>query len=320
MIALRLAATGDLVETSLPDPVPGPGEVLLRVTHCALCRTDAKMWRNGHRDLKLPRVLGHEICGTSSDGARFVVWPGRACGTCPRCLGGVENLCPEMAITGFHRDGGLAEWVAVPEASLVPVPEGLNGDLACLAEPLACAVNGLAQVGATGTDTILVIGAGPVGLLTALAGRTLGAGVRVREIEPGRRRAVQPFLEEIDARLEGDQASRPCTVAVNAAPTPEAVAAGLDALEPGGRLCLFSGIMGDGRVPAAWLNDIHYRQLRVAGAYGCTRSGMARAVKILADHAAPARSLVQRAIALRDVPSALEAILAGETLKCVVRP
>lgn len=82
--------------------------VFLKVICCAICRTDAKMWRSGHRDLVLPRVLGHEIAGIDpASGQLYAVWPGQVCGTCDYCRTGRENLCEEMQIIGFHTDGGV---------------------------------------------------------------------------------------------------------------------------------------------------------------------------------------------------------------------
>ena len=110
---LLLEKSGILnVEDSFPLPEPEEGFVRLKVLSCAICRTDAKMWQQGHRDLLLPRVLGHEIAGINeNDGKMYTVWPGQSCGLCNYCLAGRENLCEEMKIIGFHSDGGFASHV-----------------------------------------------------------------------------------------------------------------------------------------------------------------------------------------------------------------
>src|SRR6056297_2322888 len=90
---------------------PPAGYVRVRVLCCAVCRTDAKMWSEGHRDLVLPRVPGHEIVAVDQSGARYVVWPGISCGVCPSCLAGQENRCRYLKILGFHKDGGFADQV-----------------------------------------------------------------------------------------------------------------------------------------------------------------------------------------------------------------
>lgn len=87
------------------------------VLRCAICRTDAKMWDQGHRDLVFPRVLGHEMVVADAHGQRYIVWPGKSCRTCGFCKTGRENLCEEMKITGFHHDGGFAGQALLPADS-----------------------------------------------------------------------------------------------------------------------------------------------------------------------------------------------------------
>ncbi len=100
--------------STAPAPQEKDNHVVLEVACCAICRTDAKMWNQGHRDLALPRVPGHEIAGFDNSGKLFTVWPGQACGQCRYCREGRENLCEDMRIIGFHSDGGFARFVSVP--------------------------------------------------------------------------------------------------------------------------------------------------------------------------------------------------------------
>lgn len=111
-----------IVNTALPEP--RKGEVLIKTAVTGLCRTDLKIIEVGHRDLILPRVPGEEVVGTicavGSDvaseylGQRVYVYPGTSCGICKACIQGAENLCHEMRIMGFHRDGGFAEYLVAP--------------------------------------------------------------------------------------------------------------------------------------------------------------------------------------------------------------
>ncbi len=104
--------------------------VLTDVLCCAVCRTDAKMWEQGHRDLVFPRVPGHEMVVQDEAGARFMVWPGKSCGICAFCRTSRGNLCEDMKITGFHTDGGFAKKALLPKDSLIspyrtPFPSAL---------------------------------------------------------------------------------------------------------------------------------------------------------------------------------------------------
>jgi propanol-preferring alcohol dehydrogenase len=148
MRAQRLTAAGrPLVAAELPEPLPGPGQVLIRVAACAVCRTDLHVIDGELPRPKLPLVPGHEIVGTVAargDGAaRFAVgtrvgvpWLGWTCGACDYCRSGRENLCDRARFTGYDIDGGYAEWTVADERYCFAIPAGFD-DVA--AAPLMCA-------------------------------------------------------------------------------------------------------------------------------------------------------------------------------------
>ena len=136
-----------LREADVARPVPGVGEVLLRVKACGVCRTDLHVADGELPDAKLPLILGHEIVGvvveTGPSAARFrpgervgVPWLGRTCGDCRHCRSGRENLCEGARFTGYHLDGGYAEYALADERFCFPLPEAFD-DLH--AAPLLCA-------------------------------------------------------------------------------------------------------------------------------------------------------------------------------------
>jgi L-iditol 2-dehydrogenase len=153
MKCIQVETIGDFRILEVPMKKPADDEVTIKVTVTGLCRTDLKLIRQGHRDLTLPRIPGEEVVGTVFErgagvdgvnvGDLVYVYPGIWCGHCRFCEDGAENLCPEMQIMGFHRDGGFAEYVTVPARSVIPVPEGLSPDAAVFAEPLSCCLNAL---------------------------------------------------------------------------------------------------------------------------------------------------------------------------------
>ncbi|MGE0085231.1 MAG: alcohol dehydrogenase catalytic domain-containing protein [Desulfococcaceae bacterium] len=318
MYSLQLEKAGVLKEKDIPIPKPESGEVLLSVTHCAVCRTDAKMWKQGHRDLILPRVLGHEICGILPEsGKLFVVWPGNSCGLCAFCQKGLENLCPQMQILGFHKDGGFAKYAAVPEKSLIPVPDDLGGELACMAEPLACTLNAMEQSGVKENQHVLIYGAGPVGLMAGMSARYLGAVPFVHEIRPERILQSKAFREQISMDL--CESEMKFDTIINAAPSADTFTDGLPRLSPGGCFCLFSGLTDEKKISSALLNEIHYRQLHVCGAYGCTRKQMKTALNILTEYSRESAHFTEKQIDLHQVPEILPRILAGQAMKFIVK-
>lgn len=148
MLAMVLDAPGrPLVARELPIPEPGPGEVLVRVSACGVCRTDLHLVDGELPEPRLPVVPGHEIAGAVehlgagvcdlAPGDRVgVPWLGATCGACPSCRNGRENLCDRPLFTGYTRDGGFAEWAVADARYCFPLPDGYD-DVA--AAPLLCA-------------------------------------------------------------------------------------------------------------------------------------------------------------------------------------
>jgi propanol-preferring alcohol dehydrogenase len=138
MEAMMLEAPGrPLVLTELHRPEPGPGQLLLRVRACGVCRTDLHIVDGELDRPKLPLVPGHQIVGETDDGRRLgVPWLGWTCGTCRYCLSGRENLCDRARFTGYDLDGGYAEWVVADDRFCFALPAGF-GDLEVA--PLLCA-------------------------------------------------------------------------------------------------------------------------------------------------------------------------------------
>ncbi len=138
MRAMVLEAPGrPLLERDLPEPVAGPGQLLVRVRACAVCRTDLHVADGELPEPKLPLVLGHQIVGESSDGRRVgIPWLGWACGECRYCRSGRENLCERALFTGYHLDGGYAEYAVADERFCLAVPPEYSD---VEAAPLLCA-------------------------------------------------------------------------------------------------------------------------------------------------------------------------------------
>lgn len=318
MKALILREIGRLVCDDIPDPVPGDGQVLVRVTRCALCKTDAKMYFLGQRDLTLPRVLGHEICGVREDTKeRVVVWPGESCGTCRFCRSGTENLCDSVRIPGFNTNGGLAQKIIINESSLVMIPETLSDDAACLAEPLACAINAIEQLSPRPGESLLVFGAGSVGLLLALAAKAFGLIPSLVETNPEKLAKSQILRSSMGVSASAS-VDRDCfDMAINACPSMDSVSQGVGRIRKGGRFCLFSGLVQKETLPPTLLNEIHYRQLRLVGAYGCALSNVRTAISILDEFQAIALLIIEKKISMEEVNEAMEEVYMGRTLKII---
>src|SRR3989454_12424644 len=180
-----------------PAPRPGEGEVLLRVEACGICGSELEAFKKRSPRRVPPLIMGHEFCGvveeagpgvsTLTTGQRVVSHSLFGCGQCVRCARGDSHLCAHRQLFGMNRAGGFAEYVSVPEQCLVAWPEPLPADAASLAEPLA---NGVHVVGLTrqlNPGIVVIIGAGPIGLLSQQAFQCLSsADVVVADLIPER--------------------------------------------------------------------------------------------------------------------------------------
>jgi L-iditol 2-dehydrogenase len=338
MLAMVLNAPGELRLKELPPPVCPEGGLLLAVHACGLCASDVKMWSHGHKELALPRILGHEVVGRviecgAPQGREMVgrlvqVAPGMACGVCPDCLAGAHNRCPQVKVLGFSLDGGLAQLMALPRQALAcgavnPLPPGLAAREASLAEPLACALNALAQARLLPGERVAVVGAGVLGRLLAWAALVLGAGaVALVERDPTRLTSLE--CPGVDASMDDpvsallEALGGPAQVAVPACPDPQALDWGWKALAPGGRLVIFSGLGIE--QPRVDLNTLHYREQTLVGAYGCASEHNRQALRMLARPDSPAARLVTHDLDLKETTGGLELMKNRQALKVVIHP
>ncbi len=290
MRAAVLQAMGELALVERKIPVCGPGEVLVQVAYCGVCRTDRKAFRMGQRDLHLPRVLGHEIVGRIAavgqgvkayqEGQAVQVYPGLGCGECEACRRGWGHLCERMEILGFHQDGGFSEYCLVPalgvgQGFLQVIPEKLPMAQAALTEPLACAVNMLQQLEIHPGQRLLLVGGGVLGLLTALLARKKGLEeILLLEKSPYKQKIARQlgFLclpaDVTEAEIRGLWPEG-ADVAIPCCPDNEGLGRCLTLLKRRGKCGFFSGLTAANPPARDELNLIHYHELTVTGAYGC---------------------------------------------------
>jgi len=222
-----------LAAAELERPAPGPGQVLLRVRACGVCRTDLHIVDGELTEPKLPLVPGHQIVGETEDGRRLgVPWLGWTCGECRYCVSGRENLCDRARFTGYDIDGGYAEWAVADERFCFPLPEGF-GDLA--AAPLLCAgLIGYRALRLAGDGERLgLYGFGAAAHIIAQVARSQGR--RVFAVTREGDDEAQAFARELGAEWAGAGAPpEELDAAIIFAPAGELVPAALRAVERGG--------------------------------------------------------------------------------------
>jgi len=197
MLAARYLGPKRIETEVVPVPVIASDEALIHVGACGFCGSDMNIMAGTHPRAKAPLTVGHELSGhvvqignPDSEwevGELVTVYPLISCGGCYACTHGNPHVCRKLRLFGFDVDGGMAEYVKVPIASLVRLPANMPAKIGALIEPLAVAVHGVARTSMEGVGIALVLGAGPIGLLTALVAQARGAShVIISDVQPSR--------------------------------------------------------------------------------------------------------------------------------------
>jgi L-iditol 2-dehydrogenase len=338
----------------VPVPVPGPGELLLRVGAATTCGTDLKVFqRGGHpRMLKAPTPFGHEMAGVLAAvgpdverwrvGDRVVVANSAPCLVCEWCQRGRENLCSDL----HYLNGAFSEYLLVPrrfaERSTHPVPDGLPFEIAALAEPLACVLHGLETSALERASEVVVYGAGPIGLffVDVLANSPsdfpadfpAGSGHHIVLADPnparlevgraiGADEVVQVSRDGGEAaRLRGHSRTRDgFDLAIEATGSPAAWQDALASVRPGGLVQLFGGCPPGTTVPLD-THRLHYSEIAVQSAYHHRPATFRRALDLLASGRLHPEALLSAERPLAELEAALRSMRRREALKVVIRP
>lgn len=194
MKALVCDEPGRLSITSRPEPVRGNDEVKVRIRHIGICGTDFHIFAGKHPFLDYPRVMGHELSGTVEEapaGSRLkagdpvYIVPYLSCGTCKACRKGLSNACSNIQVLGVHKDGGMAEYLCVPEQNVIPTGNIPLADAAMI-EFLAIGAHGVKRGMITSEDRVLVTGSGPIGMSAIIFAKARGAHVTVMDTREDR--------------------------------------------------------------------------------------------------------------------------------------
>ncbi len=290
MIAARLYGKNDLRVESMPVPGPGPGEILLRTGGASICGTDLRMWNHGHAFASAgrPLVIGHELAGVIertgpgvtgfSAGQRVCIAPNWNPVPSRLSVAGDGHLDPGYRALGIHEDGAFAEFVRIPalavqQGNVFPIADHVSFQEAALVEPMACVYNAREKARTGPGDTVLIIGAGPIGVMHAKMSRLAGAGKIILNDRHDDRldmaRALDPALITVNGDLRGEvlrlTGGAGADVIITACPSPEVLPLAVELAAVNGRVVFFGGLPKDRAAVPLDANLIHYRQLIVTG-------------------------------------------------------
>ncbi|MFG3288242.1 zinc-dependent alcohol dehydrogenase family protein [Streptomyces sp. NPDC048179] len=329
MRAAVVEAPGRVIVTTMPDPVPGPRQVVVEVAACGLCGTDLHILR-GEFAPTLPVVPGHEFAGRVVErgrevtelaiGDRVAVDPSLYCNECRYCRAGRNNLCDRWQAIGVTVAGGAAQYATAPVANCVRLPDHVDVQDAALIEPLSCAVRGYDVLSARLGSHVLIYGSGTMGLMMLeLAKRTGAASVDVVDINP-ERLATAAKLGSSRTAPSADELERPggWDVVVDATGNAAAIQDGLERVAKAGTFLQF-GVADYATRVTIDPYRVYNQEITITGSMAVLHS-YERAAELFANGVLDPRVFISHRLPLAEYPQALERFAAGQGRKIVVLP
>jgi len=334
MKALRLHGVGDLRLADEPTPVPGPADVLVRVTAVGICGSDLHWYDEsgiGDAALTQPLILGHEAAGVIVDGPRagqrVALDPQVPCGACETCTAGRGHLCPQVRFLGHSvTDGAMRELLAWPVANLVPLPDAIDDAAGAMLEPLGVGIHALRLARVRPGDSVGVFGCGPIGLLLIQLARASGATTIVatdrlpHRVDAARRLGAFAALVEGGTErgvLLGATAGRGVDAAIEIAGEDDAIETAVILARPAGTVVVAGIPVGDhSTIPSAMARrkgvDLRFSR-RMSRVYP-------RAIALLEAGLVDVASLVTHRFAIADFAAAFRTAARRDGLKVIIDP
>ena len=343
MLAARMYGKEDIRLEEVAKPAIGRGEILIKVKAAAICGTDVRMYRNGYKGIteETPRILGHEFSGVIEEiadgvagyqvGQRVAVAPNMGCGICSYCVAGNGHLCHTYRALGINLDGAHAEYVAIPAAAVsggnvCVLDERVSFEEAAINEALSCVCNGFERCAIRPGESVLVIGAGPIGIMHAMLAKMAGAApVFIHDLSSERLqicRMIDPDFITIEDHLKETimeaTAGEGVNVCITACPSPAAQQTALEITAVNGRVNFFGGIPADKQKVALDTNLIHYKQLIVTGTTRASLTQYRNTLRFIATGILDVKKLISRRMPLQDIMTGFELAQKADGLKNVI--
>jgi (R,R)-butanediol dehydrogenase / meso-butanediol dehydrogenase / diacetyl reductase len=334
MLAARFLGANRIVPEDVPVPTLETGEALLQVEACGICGSDVGIFSGLHPRARAPLTIGHEFHGRISglrspsshlrEGDRVAVFPLISCGTCYVCRHGNPHVCRNLRLFGIDRDGGMAQLAKLPVSNLEAIPEQLAPDAAALIEPLAVAVHGVRRASLSDVQSAVVLGAGPIGLLTALVARASGVKRLIVSEPQAFRRALAADLglETVEAGAATDSTILDVTSGEGAdlvfecAGVPASAAAMTALVRCRGTIVNLGVFKKPVPIDVQLLN---FREVTLIGSRVYTRDDFREAIRLASE--LPLERIVTDVLPLDQVDTAFDRFIHGErSCKVIVQP
>jgi L-iditol 2-dehydrogenase len=345
MKAVVLEGPGSYGVRDLREPECDPRGIVIKVSYCGLCGSDLRTLKNGHKNVKYPAVIGHEVSGRVVEtgkeyrgpyktGDALAVAPNVYCGTCGFCLSGRYEYCENLRELAQYWPGGFAEYMAIPPEALELgtiryAPPGLAMEHACVAEPPSSCLNAQEKLNTGLGDTVLIIGAGPIGSIHTVVAKVKGAKqVIIADIKDSRLEMARQFgADDAINSSSGDLVTRVREltggkgpdVVITANPFAETQIQALEAAKKSGRIAFFGGLPHGNSVVNIDTNLIHYKGLFVIGTAGFAPRHHILSLSLMEDDKIPGGKLVTHILPLDEFARGVGLAAEGAAMKVVFK-
>ncbi|MFT4077395.1 MAG: zinc-binding alcohol dehydrogenase family protein [Asticcacaulis sp.] len=333
MKAIVCDAPSFLAVRERPKPQRGEGEVLVRINRVGLCGTDFHTFDGNQPFLSYPIVMGHELAGEVAEvgpesqlplGALVTINPYRACGGCIACRKGKPNCCVNIQVLGVHTDGGMTEYLCVPEHMIIRA-DGLTPDQAAMVEFLSIGAHAVRRAAVVPGERVLVVGGGPIGIAAALFARFAGADVSLIDTQDERVAYVSQRLgfertavagPEVAQWLAAQTDGEFYDIVFDATGSARAIEAGFGYVAHGGKYVLISVVKGGVTFEDP---EFHKREMQLIGSRNATNEDFQKVIDYLRTGRIPAEALLTHRFPLIDAPQAMSGFKAdrARVLKAV---
>lgn len=345
MKAAVYSGIGKIEYRKVPIPEINEREILLKVKAASICGTDLRIFNSGHFKIKEGQdiILGHEFSGIIWDvgsevkgfkkGMRIGVAPNIGCGRCKYCRMGKTHLCNNYDAFGISLNGAFAEFVkidegAINQGNLIPIKDETDYDEIALAEPLSCCYNGYESVNTHPGDTVLIVGAGPIGTLHLQLSKLAGANiVMIADLSAKRLEMMKKYMPDLIIDSSRDNLFETvmdhtngvgADVIITACPSPAVQKLSLKMAAKLGRISFFGGLPRGKDEVLLSTNTIHYNGLIVTGTTGASVSQYETSVGLIEDRKIDTKSIISKRFKIEQIKEAFDYARSGEGLKTLI--
>ncbi len=342
MKALIYHGKNDIRLEEVKTPRPDDDQALLKVKAAAICGTDLRIKKSGHRDIPdgTDRILGHELAGEITEvgdkvkdlksGMRVAIAPVIGCGKCSVCLSGDANMCENCRILGLGIDGAFAEYMIIPRehidnGNVMIIPPSISFEAGALLEPLATVFTGAEACNIRPSNKVMIVGAGPIGIMHVLMAKVFGASIVIvseiveerakQAIDHGADQVLNPNKSGFREKLVEITGGKGPDNIIIAAPSPQAQMDSLEIVSVNGYINFFGTIPPEKQPISLNTNLIHYKRINVVGNTGTSVKNYFRTAELLKSGKLDISGLISKTFPLEKAEEAFDLAESKEVLK-----